>query len=331
MTSPDDPATDPAEALRVEAAGWFARMRRDDAERFRPQFEAWLADADHRAAYNRIATRFTDAKILQRGSGISAGAVPQFHRAPRIGRVTVLAGVAALMLVLFVAMLGPRFGWRSPDVPLSLARLEAVNGAVTRFRLRDGSVVTLDGDALVTVRLDGQGRDLRLERGRARFAVAHDDRPFTVMAADGKVTARGTIFDMALTAGVADVALIEGAIDVVAGPGGNGQVARLAAGERVAVAHGWIREKPAFSPRAAPDWPRAIVEVRDMPLDMLLARANRLSVIQLEAGDPALGRTRLSGRFRLDDPLHLAAILAGLLDLEQRKQGARILLVHRDP
>ncbi len=329
MTSPDDPATDPAEVLRMEAAGWFARMRRDDAERFRPEFEAWLADAGHRAAYNRIAMRFTDAKILQQGRAVSAAALPSPPRAPRIGAIAMLAGVAAL--VLFAAMLGPRFGWRSSDAPLSLARLEAVNGAVTRFRLRDGSVVTLDGNALVTVRLDGQGRDLRLKRGRARFAVAHDSRPFTVIAADGKVTARGTIFDMAVAAGVADVVLIEGAVDVAADANGGGQVARLKAGERVAVAHGRISEKPAFAPRAAPDWPRAIVEVRDMPLDMLLARANRLSVIQLEPGNEVLGRTLISGRFRLDDPLHLAANLAGLLDLEQRKDGARIMLVHRDP
>jgi len=328
-SSPEDTATDAAEALRVEAAGWFARMRREDSARFRPQFEAWLSEAGHRAAYNRIATRFTDAKILHQRT---ASPTAQTQPLGRNRRTAPLAAAAAvLVLVVITGTLAPRFGWNTRDAPPSVARLEAVKGGITRFRLRDGSVVTLDGDSLVTVRLDGQGRELRLEQGRARFAVAHETRPFIVRAADGQVAARGTIFDVALIGGVADIALIEGAVDVTASPGaaGKSQVERLEAGERVALARGRISGKPGFAPRAAPDWPRSIADVRDITLDALLDRANRLSVIQLTAA-PDIAQTRLSGRFRLDDPLHLAANLARLLALRQHKDGARIMLDRHD-
>jgi transmembrane sensor len=327
VTIPEKPLSDPAEMLRVEAAGWFARMRRDDSERFRPEFEAWLADPRHRAAYNRIAARFADAKMLQ-AFAIPTAPAQSLPSSRRTATMALAAGFAALFFLLIVVMFRTGFGSLAADAPLSVARLEAVNGAVTRFRLRDGSVVTLDGNTRVAVRLDTNGRFLRLQGGRARFAVAHGDRPFTVIAANGKVVARGTIFDVSLKSGVADVALIEGAVDVT-GDANAGKITKLTAGERVAIVSGRISGQPGFKPRAAPDWPRAMAEVRDLTLDALLARANRLSVVRIEVDGPGLGDTRLSGQFRLDDPFHLAANLARLLDLEQNQDGARIILARR--
>lgn len=328
MSSRDDPTPGPTEALRLEAAEWFARMRREDSERFRPEFEAWLASPEHRTAYNRLAARFSDAKILHHSIAISDTLTrrPRPHR--RIGTAALLVATLALFALTFMFVVRP--GQQSAGTIVQTAQLEGREGAITRFRLRDGSVVTLDRGAMVSVLLNAKERNLRLERGRARFAVAHERRPFTVNAGSGRVIARGTIFDVVFAGGRTDVALIEGAIDVTLKSAGNAKAKRLRAGQSVELDRGHINERPAFAPPAAPDWPRAMAEIHSETLDSLLARANRLSVIQLEAVDPNLAATRLSGHFRLDDPTHLAANLARLLDLELSRQDTRIILSPRD-
>ncbi len=327
MSSRDDPIPGPTEALRLEAAEWFARMRREDNERFKPEFEMWLAIPEHRSAYNRLAARFSDAKILHRSIAVSDTLKrrPKPHR--QIWTAALLVAALALLALTFMFVVRPKPQLAGPII--QTAQLEGREGAITRFRLRDGSVVTLDRGAMVSVLLNAQGRNLRLERGRARFAVAHERRPFSVSAGSGSVIARGTIFDVTFADGRTNVALIEGAVDVTSGSDGNAQAKRLRAGQSVALERGRINDRPAFPPRAAPDWPREMAEIRDETLNSLLARANRLSVIQLEASAPDLGATRLSGHFRLDDPAHLAANLARLFDLELTKQDASIILSPR--
>lgn len=323
MTSRDDPNPARTEALRMEAAEWFARMRREDSNQFKPAFEAWLADPEHRRTYNRLASRFSDAKVLRRGT--SDTPVPPVAGKRRIGLAALVIATLALLALAFMFAV-PKMG--AARWPVQTARLEGSPTVITRFRLRDGSVITLDRDALVNVALDGDARTLRLERGRARFAVAHEDRPFTVEAGAGSIVARGTIFDVTFASGRADVALIEGAIDVTPQRAGAAEVRRLHAGQSVALDRGRIDERPAAA-GSATDWPRTMIQIRDETLDSLLARANRLSVIQIDAADGGLGAIRLSGRFRLDDPEHLSANLARLLDLEFDRHGTHIILSRR--
>src|SRR3546814_15175781 len=71
----------------------------------------------------------------------------------------------------------------------------------------------------------------------ARFDVAHETRPFVVLAGGGSVTARGTIFDVSLDRYErVTVRLLSGAVDVerprpIKGTTGRKAVARLEPGE----------------------------------------------------------------------------------------------------
>ena len=53
-----EPISPEDEVVRDAAAIWVARMQRPDADRFRREFEAWVAaDPLHRGAYNKAAAR----------------------------------------------------------------------------------------------------------------------------------------------------------------------------------------------------------------------------------------------------------------------------------
>lgn len=82
--------------------------------------------------------------------------------------------------------------------------------------LQDGSVLSLDALSRVSVRYTKDGRQLTLQRGQARFDVAHDQsRPFTVTARNQTVVATGTAFNIDMIKPEVRVTLIEGRVLVL--------------------------------------------------------------------------------------------------------------------
>jgi transmembrane sensor len=335
VTKPADSLSQEQERLRTEAAAWFARMRREDRQQFELAFERWLADPEHRAVYNRLASRFADAKLLY-VSDAATMRPPHLRSEPAPARLARPLGLAVLAASLGAAwlVLAPADWpqWKGPDTTRPMtAELESGPGRINRYRLVDGSLITLDSGARVAVQLDHAARSLRIVQGRARFGVAHEARPFTVDAGSGRVTATGTLFDVTLTKAGASVALIEGAVEVTnalsrTGVGKSGPIRRMKVGETVSLANGTM--KPLVAGVAPADWARTTIELRDAPLQYLLDRANRLGATRLEA-DPAIAQLRISGRFRLDDPRHLGTTLARLLDLHPDHTDPRSIRLRR--
>jgi transmembrane sensor len=307
------------DALNREGAEWFARMRGPDAEAARPEFEDWLAQgAAQRSAYNRAAEIFATGKLL----GEEEEEVPTPAPAPRSrakGRAAAFAlcGLGALAAIAWIPMrtIDP------PAWPETVAAAAAhhtdtfatVPGETRSIRLADGSTLALASDSAVAVEFDAAGRRLRLLKGQARFEVAHERRPFVVLAGGGSVTARGTVFEVALTrAGRVDVRLLEGAVDVALPHQDRDApvVRQLRQGERIAFA-------VAAAPAPPPGLATAVAVARDyqgVTVAALVAEANRSGVRPIRLADPALGEKRVSGRFRIDDTALLAKRLAALFD-----------------
>lgn len=348
-----DVVTPKRKQLREEAADWFALMRGPDADAQRPGLEAWLAkDALHRAAYNQIAETFSLGKGLKPAVGApnqedvrQSPALPS----PRSPRRLVMAGGFAAMLIGAVSIglyrsptTGPTAstGAASALGPHAAVRLETGTGGARSFTLSDGSSVDLRADSLVLVRFAGERRDLELLRGRARFTVAHDGRPFTVVAAGGSVTARGTVFDVALDSrqGVV-VHLIQGRVDVAMpnAPQSQGAMSNAAVGP---VRHLVAGELFGFGPGAFAAEARVSEAGRDaeqlhdidrMRLGDLLAQANRVAAIPILLETADLAELRISGTFRIADSRKLAENLGIPLGLAVIDRGDVIALAHSCP
>jgi transmembrane sensor len=320
-----------------EAASWFARMRGPEAGSSRQPFEAWLAaDPAHRRAYNRASEIFAMGKLLAEPDGRPAAAPPAPPRR-RLRLVAAAACVAAIAAAGWLALARPPIAdgqaqgtTASTGSPASRMMLATIAGERRLVRLRDGSSVALGGDTRVQVVYNAGERRLSLLKGQARFDVFHEGRAFVVAAGGGTVTARGTLFDVALSPGrEVVVRLIQGRVDVAL-PSTTGMAIRpLRAGERIAFAALRTGDAPA-EPAKTSLQAGAGAATRDydsVTLAELVAEANRGSPRPIFLLGAGLADRRVSGRFRVDDSALLAERLALLFDLEiTRTDPERLIL-----
>jgi transmembrane sensor len=343
----NDPEQASQDRLLQQAAQWFASMRGPDAEARRAEFEAWLArGALHRAAYNRATEVFALGKLLAEGPDSEAAIV---RSAPSPRRRFAIAAVAAAMLAAGTAWLGMRNDprdWAAADSAgqqparsaLQVAELDAAD-APKSVRLADGSVVKLRAGTSIAVDYEAASRRLTLKRGGARFFVAHEARPFLVQAGGGTVAAHGTVFDVGLASDRrVTVRLIEGVVDVTlpaftANGTRKAGLRRLRPGEAVSFA---APAGPA-SADAAPQPDRGSVragaeaaepeEFVSISLAELVRLADHGASKPIRLAGPAVGRLRVSGRFRIDDSELLAGRLAALFDLAIDRSDASAIVL----
>ncbi len=321
-----------------EAAQWCARMLSEEADQSRPELEAWLReDARNVAAYNSI----REISLLGRKMKLEAknGASQTEKREKPTGILIIVASA----LLLGVALLTVRGAWNNQQVAHQVSPkpnpAEPGNALLTstdRIRsvaLRDGSTVTLDPFSRVRLAFSVNQRLLILQHGGARFEVAHQSTPFIVAAGGGTVTARGTIFHVTMTANAkVEVNLIRGRVDV-AGPrlnstsSSSAEPQHLVPGDRVLYdAASPSVGKPNVSAAAA----RASTE-RPQTVAELVAASNAASPTsdRIVLGGPDIGALRLSGDFRIHNPLVVAERLAIVFDLGIDRSRPGIITLHR--
>ncbi|PZU06065.1 FecR family protein [Sphingomonas sp.] len=353
MTKNEPPEGMPRmDQLMREASLWFARMRGPDAKAYQSDFEHWLSlGASHRDAYERAGEVFAMGRFLAaQREEIEAQAN---DNEPARHRWTWAAIAASLLLVLGAGgwfateRRGPAGGVTqvaqlSKGPAVEQARYDTVVGGRRNVRLGDGSVIELDEGSELSTNFGATRRELRLERGRVRFEVAHESRPFIVFAGGGSVTARGTVFDVILgTDRRVTVRLLQGAVDVERpegprGSSGAAAVARLEPGEVLSYAAITPAALPGLTGKTTvepttpkPDQP-LIREYERTPLSAVIAEANRDSSTSIRLGDPGIGALRVSGRFRVDNADQVADRLAVLFDLDvERTKSDEITLRKR--
>lgn len=330
------------EALREEAARWFARMRGPEAEASRDAFDAWLSLGPlQREAYSRAAEIFAMGKLLAEPAPAEAPAGRR-RTASRILAAALFAAIAILAAASWPALRKafvstPPGGQAQELQPQASAAIEELQtaGQPRSVRLADGSLVELQGATAIAASLTGSERTLRLEHGAARFHVAHERRPFLVHAGGGTVAALGTIFDVALDSGRrVQVRLIEGVIDV-SPPWGkepkSAPIHRLHAGQSISFA-------AAPTPTAAAGLPPAsrldtgahpsAEAARDydrIALADLVRLANQSAQRPIRLADPATGKLRVSGTFRIDDTRLLAQRIAPLFGLADDRSDPKAI------
>lgn len=305
-------ATTPLQA----AAIW--RMRMDEAEWSEADeaaFRAWLdEDEQHQRAFDRTGKVWDlvdshaatpDIMVirrdaLHRAQRTARGRMAGWRTAPR--RAAIAAGVAGLLV------LGGLGAWPlvTPDEVYRTGLNE--RRVVT---LKDGSKLSLDAMTRVSVDYADDARRLTLQRGQARFDVAHDaSRPFSVRAGDRTVVATGTAFNIDLFQRQARVTLIEGRVLVMPAERRVGPVAlprphpsgaravELHPGQAlVAAHHSTPKLIAAVDLQQATAWQQGKLMFDKEPLAQAVARMNRYSHRKIVIGDEQAGAMPVSGAF----------------------------------
>ncbi len=329
------------EKMREEAAAWLARINGPDGEACRREFEAWFnADPGHAAAFEAVLESWEQSEpLVARTPAVQkrakAKARKKGFRMPLGIAAALGAGLLALAGLSIHHVIGS-MSKRNDDREL-ISRL----GEIRTLTLDDGSKMTLDTASMAKVAFTDGERRVVLEKGRARFEVAHDAaRLFVVQAGDRLVVAHGTIFDVALGARAIAVTLLRGSVEVKrtadrGAPAHTGQM--LIPGQSLALPVGKAQAVPPVEPKPFParsgedSWPSGMLGFDSRPLSEVIAMANRYNEHHLVLAEPKLGELLFTGTVAARDAAGLADMLSGSLHLAVSGDRQGNFILSRSP
>lgn len=192
-------------------------------------------------------------------------------------------------------------------------------GEQRSMKLDDGSFIYLNTNSRVEVDFSARARSIHLIRGEALFVVERDsERPFTVTVGDATVRALGTQFNVRRRAEGADVAVVEGVVQVSA----TDPPKRLAAGEGARVVQGRIMAPPRNGTADALAWRQRHLVFHDAPLADVAEEFNRYNRTQIRVEGDLAREMQLSGIFDADRPQALMLYAAKSDSLAVEPDGA---------
>ena len=333
------------DALETAAAEWLCERAEGFAPGRAAAFAAWrAADPRHEMAVAQTeqALALLDELPAVRAplEARLAETMPSADRvAPRsVFRPAVWLGGLAAALALAAGL-----WFLTPARPAEAQRFATAAARQQQIALNDGSVVDLNVNSDVRVRLLPHERQLTLAAGEAHFAVAHDTaRPFIVTAAGVSVRAVGTAFSVRVGEAGVEVLVTEGRVEVTREGATSAMTAapgpmHLAAGERTVVGHGaasatpTIETVPADALNAAVRWHSRLMTFSDLPLRDVVVLFNRRNSLQLVLADEKLGDQRIGGTFAADQVEAFVRLLENDGDILAERRGSAEIALRRAP
>ncbi|WP_297510629.1 FecR family protein [uncultured Caulobacter sp.] len=322
--------SNPSEAINEEAARWAARALLGDwSPETTSAFEAWMAkDRRHGGAYVRARAALyalEDAAAPVSSSTEPGGIAPD--RRPRKtvvqrpnGRGWKLGGALAAS-VAAAAGLGALALHRPSPSPRPLAT------APQTLALADGSTAMLQPGAKLDFTVRDGVRKVVLLRGGAVFHVAKDRaHPFVVQSGDVYAQATGTIYAVRRVGETGGAVRVDEGSVLVWGGDDREQAVLLRAGGALTLNPS---PKPAPAPARASARPKAPppevaqIALNDVTIAAAAERFNRVNRTRIVVA-PAVGRVRIVGLFRANDPERFAQAAAAVAGAEVQVSGDRI-------
>lgn len=298
-------------SIQERAAQWLLQKDRGELPSDdRRQFEAWLAaDSRHRQAFLALQRAWSCADGLKAWRPADGSVEPRILLKMARPRVAVSRRWAVAAAVSAVAILMASVTWLTINAG-STTDFRTEVGEYRRLVLDDGSLLQLNTDTEVKVKLESDLRSIRMLKGEAHFDVApNKQRPFRVTAGRTLVTAVGTAFTIRMRDDdEVEVLVTEGSVTltpIVDSPRTphHPPLRPIAAGEIADAKPGSVAVR-AVAPAEVKQrlsWQVGELILDGMRLDQVVAEFNRYSQRQLVLGDPSLASLRVGGNFRPRD------------------------------
>lgn len=189
----------------AEAAGWMVRLHGPErTEVVESGWRDWFrAHPDHASAWEVVSDTWTKSHAIPVGLVHPPVRVRRRNVIRRRLFAIAVISAAAMMVVATILFSGRNV-------------VTTVIGEQRTLNLQDGTRIELNTSTRLIVRYDKSTRLVELKSGEAYFSVAHEYRPFVVIAGDRKVIAVGTSFTVRRekSADAMTVTLIEGRVAV---------------------------------------------------------------------------------------------------------------------
>ncbi|WP_267350374.1 FecR domain-containing protein [Sphingomonas sp. GM_Shp_2] len=317
-------------ALDEQAASWALRL---DAGTLtaaeEKELDDWTqADARHAGALARAmaANAYLDRIAALRPQSIGEEDTASII-APSMGfrpslinrRAWIGGGIGAVAATVMAAIGISR--WSAGE------RISTPKGSLRREALADGSAVTLNSNAEISVVLEQSVRRVHLIAGEVNFDVAKDRaRPFLIDAGDVRVRVVGTSFLVRRDENDVAVTVREGVVEVRRS---GGAPVRLGAGDRLLIGAGAGSRREALS-MADVDrlglWQRGEVDLTGMTLRDAATEFSRYSDQRIIINDDEVARLKVAGIFSTSDPVGFARSAALAQGLKAQATPGGILL-----
>jgi transmembrane sensor len=327
--------------ISADAAAWLVRLEGQTTPQMWDEFQTWLeTNRRHEAAFIRLRAAWTECdrfKVLRPAdgrvdrnllarlpTGTTDSSDPESDSAEaaetardRIDRRRWLLFVGATAAATAgVGMLG----WLSAD-HRRWTYFETDVGGNKRAVLADRSLVLLNTDSRLRVRLASARRDSELIRGEAFFTVVHEkSRPFYVKAGRTLVCAIGTAFSVRIHDDRSvEVLVASGRVAMGTTEPGSGSGApvlpdtapQAGSDESVFASSGSlvIRQQPTGYVARKLAWMTGNISFDGETLTEAVGEFNRYNRRHLAIADPAIARMKVGGSFEATDPESFAATL----------------------
>jgi transmembrane sensor len=331
----------------TEAASyWFVRRDAGDMPAGEKQvFADWLAASSiHREAFERTESTWASFDIDADQSELRAlrtaalSAAPESKRWPKMAvaaaSVACIAWLAATVVNTSRQTSTPVTA--NPSATAPGEKYVTARNERSTVTLSDGTVVTLNLDTELDVAFTPAERLVRIAHGQAFFEVAKNPkRPFVVAAADRRISALGTQFDVRLDPDRVEVVLLEGrvAIDHIS-PSMLERLnirsahVELQPGQKLVAAMGEKVSVTGTNAQRATSWRQGWVVFEDETVGDAVAELNRYSEHPIVVPDESVRRLRLSGVFKVGQPDRFASIIQELLPVKatQGSEGETVLI-----
>jgi transmembrane sensor len=363
MARPTTPLSRPIPDIETVAADWITRCDAGLTSAEQQVFQDWLAgDPRHAEAYDRLYQAWSVFDRVQERGSISAvlDGLAARAKARHTRRLRVVATAAVLLLGGLVYSRWPA----APSVAATAPVLAISPQPNPVRRLPDGSVVELNAGAEIAVHYEATARRVTLVKGEAFFRVAKDaSRPFYVEANGVVVRAVGTAFSVQMQKSAVEIFVKEGAVDVgrTVPPVATRDPAavRVNAGKRfVALTKLVMPKRPAAAPAApaasAPvsttvvampepqavseeemerrlAWRDTLLEFNGTTLAEAAEQLNQRNLTRILIEDEAVGRQRVTGYFRADNPEGFVRMVKNTFTLRAEVREDHTIVLRAQP
>ncbi|MDB9953898.1 FecR domain-containing protein [Porticoccaceae bacterium] len=370
--------------IEAQAALWIMRAEDNDMSAAQQQeFNTWLTSSDqHREAYTRLIALWGSLDILEELNDHAAAVDHQQSHKQTKRTTTPTSGltlwerlvgqrpftistyaVSAFASIALVGILGLGYQFINNLNQLHQGSYTTALGEQQTIDLPDGSAMQINTNSQVEVSYTETARIIRLVHGEAYFDVApNKQKPFSVYAGNGVVTAVGTAFSVFLDNEKIDVIVEEGSVALASRPGGlnlsgsnlngsnlngsnssgNNSIAQannqlqaplgeITAGQK-AVFEKTVESLEMVAPAAMQrklSWLQGRLSFAGEPLSIVVASVSRYTGVTIDIDDPGLRQLPIAGSFNVGEVDAMIEALEIMIDLRIERVGPKRLRISK--